>query len=251
MTHISKFIPKVAPPEWDDIPANVCPKCWEIHRCDTCHDGGRLRDALPRDDLNFGKSYLCPDCKGRSHENSGPPENTDDRMRIPVAYRDANIVRLATDQRAAIQDIISSQPQKFLVTISGNVGTGKTYAGIVALRWHLNAIGQRGAFWPVTDLLERYRATFDADRATEITTTIDEELRRTSLVVLDDWGKQKATEWAEQQLFRLLDERLRNARRTIVTTNFKPTDFPDALRSRLFGNMAKVVAFAGPDRRKP
>lgn len=167
-----------------------------------------------------------------------------------MAYRDAAVGKLNAEQRASIADIISGKPQATCVTMSGGTGAGKTYASVCALKAHLLTTGHRGAFWPVIDLLERYRATFDHDRATETTGQIDEQLRKTSMLVLDDWGKQKDTEWADQQLFRLLDERLRNMQLTIVTANTKPEDFPDALRSRLFGRLAKVVAFTGRDRRQ-
>lgn len=230
-------------------PPGVCPSCWERHRCNICHDAGRVRRQVERTDKRFGVSEPCPVCSGGSHEDAGAPEDTDQRQRIPVAFRDADVSRLSLDQRTAIQSLVSTRPERYLVTLAGAVGSGKTYAAVAALRWRVNVSGERGAFWPVIDLLERYRATFDADRATETTGEIDASLQRTPLLVLDDWGKQKTTEWAEQQLFRLVDERLRNQRRTIVTTNAEPGEFAEALRSRLFGNLALVVRFSGKDRR--
>lgn len=40
-----------------------------------------------------------------------------------------------------------------------------------------------------------------------------------NLLILDDLGKEKSSEWVKEQLFIIIDERWRNAKLTIVTTN--------------------------------
>ncbi|MEU4703414.1 ATP-binding protein [Nonomuraea dietziae] len=46
-----------------------------------------------------------------------------------------------------------------------------------------------------------------------------EYAERCDLLILDDLGAEKISEWTLEQLYRLLDSRVRNRRRTIITTN--------------------------------
>lgn len=236
--------------EITDWPDDVCELHWEQHQCDYCHDGGRIRVTQDRRSPEFGISQPCPQCVGAvDGVEPEQPERTDQRMRIPRAFADADVARLDRQQRDAITEIVGEYPSQPMLVLYGNVGAGKTYAAVVALRESYHRTGKRGAFWPVIDLLERYRATFDADRAVESVATIDAEMRRTHLLVLDDLGKQKSSEWAEQQLFRLIDERHRERKPLIVTTNTPPENLDAALFSRLFGSTSQVVEFQGADRR--
>lgn len=197
---------------------------------------------------DFGKTIACPQCTGT--ETPEQQERGEQRMGIPVAYQDAMLDRLSNAQRAAIAPVIAEHPEKPFLILHGNVGAGKTFAAVAAIREVRRRYGRHCAFWPVVSLLERYRATFDADRAMETSATIDAELRRAHVLVLDDFGKQKSTEWAQQQIYRLVNERWSSRRGLIVTTNVNPDDFDEAVRSRLWDRqIATAVQFAGTDRR--
>lgn len=170
-------------------------------------------------------------------------------MGIPLAFQDASLERLDEMQRSGVEAIVSgSRP---ILTMVGTVGAGKTYAAVVAAREYKRRTGKAAHFYSFVDLLERYRASYDQDRATETAASIDAEIRRSGLIVLDDLGKQKSTEWAESQLFRLIDGRWKERRPLVVTTNVPPDQFDQAVRSRLFdSSAATVVVFDGKDRRR-
>jgi DNA replication protein DnaC len=46
-----------------------------------------------------------------------------------------------------------------------------------------------------------------------------EYAERCDLLILDDLGAEKLSDWTLEQLYRLIDARVRNRRRTVITTN--------------------------------
>lgn len=114
----------------------------------------------------------------------------------------------------------------------GEPGTGKTHLAIAALLVHVKR-GEGGAFWKVSDYLAWLRGKFRSETGAD---EIEEILRlhgeSDALMVLDDYGAHNATDWAEEQLYRVLDRRYEAQVPTIITSNM-PLDTLDArIRSR-------------------
>lgn len=223
------------------------------HRCCVCQDSGFVRYARRRGEEGFGKAHPCPDCSMRPG-GLDAPERVVERMRIPAKFREARISTWLPDNgrpRLAAQTyVVRWPPEKPLLLLSGTKGVGKTHLACGILREVFERHGQRGQFWPVVDLLDRYRATYDEDRATETVETVDAQLRQLAVLVLDDFGTHKSTEWAEERLFRLVDERYRDLRPLVVTTNAGLLELPDRVKSRLAdGSCSSLVQVSGPDHR--
>ena len=51
---------------------------------------------------------------------------------------------------------------------------------------------------------------------------MSERYRSCDLLVLDDIGAQKTGDWQEQEIFRIVNERMNNKRITIFTSNIPP-----------------------------
>ena len=117
----------------------------------------------------------------------------------------------------------------------------------------------RGAFCDFTDLLSRIQATFGRN-ADENPDDILGPYRDAELLVLDELGARRPTEWGREVLYGLLNTRYNRKRITILTTNFddeaeKPGDetlevrVGSAVRSRLY-EMCRTIRVSGPDFRK-
>lgn len=247
---------------WNDDAS--CPRCERalpfddfgrpvMHECCTCDDSHFVRFARRRGEDGFGRAHPCLACAG-SPALAESPERVAQRMRIPAKFREARISTWLPDNgrpRLAAQTyVVCWPPEKPLLLLSGTKGVGKTHLACGILHEVFERHGQRGQFWPVVDLLDRYRATYDEDRATETVEAVDAQLRQLAVLILDDFGAHKSSEWAEERLFRLIDERYRDLRPLVVTTNAGLLELPDRVKSRLSdGSCSTLVQVSGPDRR--
>lgn len=95
----------------------------------------------------------------------------------------------------------------------GNVGTGKTFiAACIA-----NALIEKGVSVLMTNfsnILNQLSAMFNEDRNKFI-----ESFNRYSLLIIDDLGIERNSEFALEQVFNVIDSRYRSKKPLIVTTN--------------------------------
>lgn len=136
----------------------------------------------------------------------------------------------------------------------GPPGTGKSYAaaciasGVLHRRF-------KPRFWDVPDLMAEIKSTFN-DGGQESEWSIISDARNADLLVLDDIGSEKASEFVNQELFLIINGRLIAGRPTIVTTNVGvnrwDSTFGPRIASRLYEVAPKggIRPVNGHDRRK-
>ena len=225
------------------------------HECHACCDGGFVLSTSNAVDPRDRLLVPCPDCKGPINPGGMDDEATFlRRARIPARYAGCTITNwLPTEERqpVAVRRYVSTwQPPRPFLLLTGNRGTGKTHLANGALRDVWQRQGKVGVFWNVQDLLERYKAAFDEDRATETPDEINRALDRSPLLVLDDFGAHRSTEWADSLLYRLIDYRYANGCPLIITTNAPLLQLPARVLSRLKdAEVSITVQFDGPDNR--
>jgi DNA replication protein DnaC len=112
----------------------------------------------------------------------------------------------------------------------GAVGTGKTSLAILVAKAAKEA-GRSYAVYPVPLLLAEIKRTFDRD-ASDSYMSFFRKLCAVDLLVLDDLGAQKQTEWVLEQLYSIVNERWQDQRSIIVTTNLPEPD-PDSAGAAL------------------
>ena len=133
----------------------------------------------------------------------------------------------------------------------GPAGTGKSSLAVAVMRATLERIrGQRGVhLWQPAEGLAQIRRGY---RSEDESPPDVMDLACNYLLVVDDLGKEKLTEWAAEQIYRLFDFLWHEQRKVIVTTNLTPqqmkSDLDQALVSRIMGCCA-LVPVVGQDRR--
>lgn len=143
------------------------------------------------------------------------------------------------------------------LVLLGPVGVGKSYAAVATAR-ALFDLGHSVAFWSVVDLLDAFRPG-GHDGVTP------ESLARDDVLVLDDLGGERPTEWTSERLYAVINQRWIKERSIIATSNLPATKrvapkgyagltldeyLGDRSFSRLIGNDALVTRLSGPDRRR-
>jgi DNA replication protein DnaC len=106
----------------------------------------------------------------------------------------------------------------------GPPGIGKTHIAVAVLRRVVTEKGAHGLFYDVRDLLRVIRATYNP-----VVRTAEMDILRpvmdAELLVLDDLGAEKPSEWVEETMNLIVNTRYNERRPTIFTTNFQ--DVPD------------------------
>jgi IstB-like ATP binding protein len=129
----------------------------------------------------------------------------------------------------------------------GTVGTGKTWAVIAALREAVKV--PRTVVWEFVTfsaLLESRRPKPDQ---------VDScRYERCDLLVIDDLSMVKSnSEWAIEELWRVIDYRRRNDLTTILTGNLPPANLSAEFNEQIMSRIAQaciVVSMVGDDRRR-
>lgn len=109
------------------------------------------------------------------------------------------------------------ESQSVGLLIWGEVGTGKTFlAGCIA-----NALLDEGVTVLMTNfsrILNAMTGAYGVDRNAYV-----DNLNRYELLIIDDLGIERETDFALEQVFSVIDSRYRVRRPLIVTTNLKPS----------------------------
>lgn len=108
--------------------------------------------------------------------------------------------------------------------LEGQPGVGKTHVAVAVLKDVIERTGARGLFYDIRDLLRIIRSTYDpAIRTTEV--EVLRPVMRADLLVLDDLGAEKTSEWVEETMNLIVNTRYNERRTTIFTSNY--LDIPD------------------------
>jgi len=153
----------------------------------------------------------------------------------------------AAGRRARFQDRELSGPSLLLL---GPTGVGKTFEAYGALRLLIETRGAPGSIMATTaaDLYARLRPRDRVDPEAEF-----ERFATASVLMLDDLGAAKMTDWTEEVTARLIDHRYNGVRATVITSNLTPANLESTFGERVVSRlteMCTVVALKGDDRRR-
>jgi DNA replication protein DnaC len=150
--------------------------------------------------------------------------------REPIVSMDRAVLRQV---RAFTRSIEENLEAGRGLWFDGPVGTGKTSLAILVAKAAKDA-GRSYAVFPVPRLLAEIKRTFDRD-ASDTYMGFFRRLCTVDLLVLDDLGAEKQTEWVLEQLYSIVNERWQDRRSIVVTTNIPDSD-PDSAGAALRGS---------------
>jgi DNA replication protein DnaC len=221
-----------------------------------------------------GREFAQPcACRGAAAAGAGPASVA----RIPPRYEHCTLETFEPGNAslsAALERAMSFcsgyphlGPDEGLgLLFSGDNGVGKTHLAVAVLRELAAAKGARGQFWDFHELIREIKSSYDPEtRTTEL--QVLEPVVEADVLLLDDLGAWKMTDWMNDTLFYILNSRYMAKRPTIITTNYQDVTREEALaadplrrkeflverigqrlRSRLM-EMCLVVRMQGADHR--
>ena len=129
--------------------------------------------------------------------------------------------------------------------IHGTVGTGKTHVAAAICRNLEHYVGTTAP-----KLMLKLKDSFNNEHVNE--TEIIKNYGSYPMLVLDDLGVEKSSEYVIQSLYLIIDQRYRDMRSTVITSNLSLTELAqkldDRIASRIAG-MCKIIKLEGKDRR--
>jgi len=237
--------------------------------CEVCHGLGF--EIVEKDGREFARMCGC-------RTNSVGADDLVIACRIPRRYEHCNLGTFEpgnTSLRQALEKAMrycagypfSGEDEGLGLLFSGGNGVGKTHLAVAVLRELVTSHGVRGRFWDFHELIREIKSSYNA-----VTRTTEEQVLEpvitAEVLILDDLGAERITEWMVDTLFYIINERYLAKRVTIITTNFLDAGRESVLaadelsrreflveriggrlRSRLL-EMCLVVRVDGPDFRE-
>src|SRR5579863_4312110 len=206
-----------------------------VATCTIC--GGSGWKIIEREGISAAEKCEC--------QSAGREQRVEARANIPPLYQNASVDNfiLPADNPVSRTQLASvvltvraymreypNVPKPGLLFI-GPPGTGKTHLSVAALRG-LIARGFEGVFYDFQALLNHIRSGYD-----QASGTMERDAYRSALeseiVILDDLGAHRVTDWVEDTVTSIITQRCNNKRATIVTTNLRDPEAGDQRSSGL------------------
>lgn len=145
-------------------------------------------------------------------------------------------VNLLPEQRQNLEQAyrlaleFAKSPDGWLV-LQGVNGCGKTHLASAIANYQLQA-GKPAFFVVVPDFLDHLRSTFSPDSKVSYD-QLFESVKTAPLLVLDDFGEQATTPWAQEKLYQVINYRYNARLATVVTTCCSLDEIESRISSRL------------------
>lgn len=120
----------------------------------------------------------------------------------------------------------------------GTYGNGKTHLA-ASVTNELNRKGYIVVFQSVPELLRRIKSTFNRENK-ETDHQIMKALLECDLLVLDDIGAEKLTDWVQELMFNIIDGRYRKGLPIFYTSNLKPLELSNQIGARSYDRLVET-----------
>src|SRR6202166_3844487 len=199
---------------------------------------------VPRKDGAAGQMAVACECGMEERA-----EKVMERARVPKRYEHCDFESYATDladgktwttqheqqlkqAKLLAQGFVRDYPatEKGLL-LMGPSGAGKTHLAVAALK-ELIRRGHNGMFCDYRELLKEIQASYNpASESTEM--GVLEPIRSAEILVLDDLGATKPSDWVRDIVGIVLNARYNEKRTTIITTNYVDNPISEGEATRL------------------
>jgi DNA replication protein DnaC len=194
--------------------------------CEIC--GGTGFEIVERE----GREYAQPcRCRRSALTSEDSKAQVQARCRIPPRYQHCtlgNFDPVRPVHRSALEKAMAfchgypylGTEEGLGLLFSGTNGVGKTHLAVATLRELAEAKGARGEFWDFHELMREIKRSYDPETRTTEMQVLDPVVD-IDILLLDDLGAWKITDWMNDTLFYILNSRYLARRPTLITTNFQ------------------------------
>lgn len=213
------------------------------------------------------QKQICPLCKGRGWVFTDyntvkececgliEQERQNSKLRfasIPETYRNVSLkdMRFSCYQRKESKDTFRAAAEFvkwYLENLDENVengkgiylwsntkGSGKTMLATALANELINKYKRFVKFATSLDILDEIRATYDPHSEGQESKLLN-DLATSEFLIIDDFGTERASEWAGEKFYQIVNKRYINKKVTIYTSNYdlKTLKYDDRITNRM------------------
>lgn len=259
MEHIGEILAREVgkPLTKSDLPASAQSKdgsklLMNEPSCLVCKDAGVVHPLREDGTVDYGTVVPCAcraeEIKRRRAEHliryCQLPERTENKTFETFEDRD----KKCAEAKKAAYRIARGDEGGIFLTLLSNTGRGKSHLAIAICREWLKR-GAPAKYAYVPELLDDIRDSYQKDELTgQSYSQLLDVLGTVSLLVLDDLGTEKKSEWATEKLQTIINYRSQRALPLVVTTNKPLDELPNDDEGRISSRLqreswCKVVVF--------
>lgn len=196
------------------MPEQLCPNC----------EGSGMRIVERPDGSRFAQSCECRTVRRAARLL--------EQARIPQRYKHCILNEYVTNFKGANRSLSTAliHASSFIkaypletkgrgLLFTGPIGVGKTHLAVGILRELITERGAKGIFFDYRELLKEVQNSYNRNvDTTEL--EIMKPVLDADVLVLDELGAAKPTDWVGDTISRVLNSRYNDCRTTIITTNY-------------------------------
>lgn len=219
----------------------ICPKCGE-HILAVYVNFSGIKIAIK-------KPCFCRDAEIKAQDKAAAEKKAEEsRVKrfawagIPEMFQDATLKkyvrRPGTDEAyEAVKAYLLNREENITagkgLLLAGPCGTGKTHLGCAILNCALED-GRTAAYWNVPEMFDALLPGRSEERAQG---DILDKAYMARVLLLDDLGAEKPSEWTQKQLTIIIDARYRDNKPTIITTNAAGKELLNSCGARVYSRL--------------
>jgi DNA replication protein DnaC len=167
---------------------------------------------------------------------------------IPPLYKNATYEDVREDIKQALRSFPETRKGPYL---AGDTGTGKTHTLYAIFAKSQEGDISKVAYFNVCQLFSILRRNVSEKNDLK-NIEIEELCLDADMLLLDDIGAEKTTDWTIEKLYLIINSRYENEKCTIFASNLSPDQLADRMGDRIASRIAAMTTlfnFGNKDRR--
>lgn len=162
----------------------------------------------------------------------------------PKRFEHSDFSKLPKELRECVESVRETRRGVYLW---GEIGSGKTYAAY-AMLGRIEEMGITARLYSAPELFDLLREDFNHKDSYNM----DRILANRGVLIIDDLGAEKASEWVSETLYRIVNRRYEQVLPTFITSNLSIGELSERVGDRIASRLAEmcdIIKLEGADRR--